>query len=358
MGLVVRRLAGLVYRRMRTVYYPDTGGKLWRDSSATSARFTRTGTLWYDRDTNSIRSAIDGTVVTLGAVANASRIVSYLVIQTQRYDNRALLDMRVHEISVLVNVRATPPWMPETPPDEEPPALGGDDGTYNGHGTVSDKQGFDLDLVKALQQLVLIWWECVFYWPALHFVLTNPTEGLLSGCLLHFSVDLLGQVSIVYIFVISFVLSLFGITDGQWQIIWGVFMGGIDVLTGVAMRLAFEAALYAFLVVDASFNPTVLAIGISFAVIVLGLAVFLGVALFDQFHDYSLPVLLWLLLLSWVVMSFAHRNSAAFLQDHQEKASDMFRFAQYELGTARERMSGYPLERSQRYIWWRSVRSA
>ncbi len=69
---------------------------------------------------NSIPSSIDCTVVTLGASTNASRIVSYLVVRVERYCAQPMVDMRTQDITLTVDLRGTPPWVPEQLASEEP----------------------------------------------------------------------------------------------------------------------------------------------------------------------------------------------------------------------------------------------
>ncbi|NWF96781.1 MAG: DUF2341 domain-containing protein [Candidatus Thorarchaeota archaeon] len=176
--------------RMSTAYYPDTEGELRQDSPSTSASFDRTGALWYDRASNSICSAIDGNVVTLGAVTNASRIVSYLVIKVLRYDDVAMVDMRVQDMELVVDLRGTPPWVPTPPPDEAPP-----NGT--GDGTLGGKTDSESSLLGIVQGVFANIAACVhaFFtwpWPELHLCFSQTVLGS-SLLIIHIVMDLLGD---------------------------------------------------------------------------------------------------------------------------------------------------------------------
>jgi hypothetical protein len=97
---------------MYTEYFPENGGGYYQWSGDLTTSFDKTASVWYDRCSNSIRSAIAGSMATLVTAYNASRIISYIVIRTWRHADIPLLDMRVHDIDVAVNMRATLPWVP------------------------------------------------------------------------------------------------------------------------------------------------------------------------------------------------------------------------------------------------------
>ncbi len=202
---------------LNTAYYPESGGAHYQSSGDIYSSFDRTAAVWYDRNSNSILSAIDGNVVTLAPAYNASRIISYLVIQTQRYDDKTLLDMRVHEINVLANVRATLPWVPEIPPDEEPPP-GTDDGSLSGLADgASETQNVDLKLTASLGSMRIIW-VLISFWPALSFEVLGLDENLqpttLLPPLLSFAVDLLSYITVAAMTIVDFAFALAGMDPG------------------------------------------------------------------------------------------------------------------------------------------------
>ncbi|NWF96918.1 MAG: hypothetical protein HXY34_12320 [Candidatus Thorarchaeota archaeon] len=160
-----------------------------------SGSFDRMGALWYNRASNSICSAIDGDVVTLGAVTNASRIVSYLVIRVLRYDDVAMVDLRVQDMELVVDLRGTPQWVPAPPPDEE--AVGVEcDGTKTG---LSDNGcGEQVLSVEAIGDAILgaieAVWNLVCFWPVLFISLIGEYYGSLFDILV--TVDFIGSTKV------------------------------------------------------------------------------------------------------------------------------------------------------------------
>ncbi|NWF96773.1 MAG: hypothetical protein HXY34_11585 [Candidatus Thorarchaeota archaeon] len=156
---------------------------------------SHTTELWYDRANNAMRSFIPGNLVTLGPVTNASRIVSYVVIRVLRYDDVAMVDLRVQDMELVVDLRGTLPWVPAPPPDEEPVGQPGDGTTT---GSADEKPGLAgivesaLAVVGEVVQVYLTGW-----WPLVHLVIdfiVMPGVEVYA----HATIDLLGDYNFEY----------------------------------------------------------------------------------------------------------------------------------------------------------------
>jgi hypothetical protein len=138
-------------------------------------------------------------VVPLGSVTNASRTVSYVVIKVLRYDDVAMVDLRVQDMELVVDLRGTPPWVPTPPPDEEPPAIA-DDGTHSR--PMSDTStGVKIEESSRYHESR---WIVTNFWPELLCQLFDD----FFDTLLRFAVNLLGSVRVLLNDVSDWVNSL------------------------------------------------------------------------------------------------------------------------------------------------------
>jgi hypothetical protein len=233
-------------------------------------------------------------------------------------DSGNLLAMRIHDITVVADPNR------HAPAGSDPVGM---DGTTDGLATWTEKQKQDSALSSAAQSLVLTWWTGP--WPQLHLQVLDPTSTY--SCLVHITVDIIGSIDIVSLFILCWALSLLGITDTQWQIIIDTLMYALDGALMGAIGLGFNGALYTFMVVDASFVLWVLALGITLAVGTLVGAGILSEMLREQF-GISVAFVLWLAIAIMAFNAFRGRGSADFTASVKNKASNMFRFAQYRLG--------------------------
>jgi hypothetical protein len=129
-------------------------------------------------------------MVTLASAYNASRIISYLVIRTERFADDQLLDMRVHDIDVAVNLRATLPWVPEPPKNEEPQPV-----AYGGSSVSVPSAVPEVDnTINVAGATTSVWWTG--WWPVLH---VRSANILASGAryVIELSIDLLGNLGLV-----------------------------------------------------------------------------------------------------------------------------------------------------------------
>ncbi|MDF1539463.1 MAG: hypothetical protein P1Q69_11235 [Candidatus Thorarchaeota archaeon] len=186
-----------------TAYYPEDGGSYYQASGDLLTDFDKTGCLWYDRGTNSIKSTMTGKdATTLAEVDNPERVIMYLVVTAQAYDDYALLDMRIHDINIETNVRTAPPDMEEPPPGEDPlPTVY--DGTDSGVSTNSAEQMHD-DAANTANEHITSNWILINFWPVLEiigsYVLDTGEAYLRAGGVdnhVQLRIDLLASVTIV-----------------------------------------------------------------------------------------------------------------------------------------------------------------
>ncbi|NHI83926.1 MAG: hypothetical protein EAX81_06465, partial [Candidatus Thorarchaeota archaeon] len=201
------------------------------------------------------------------------------------------------------------------------------DGTTKGIATEANLQQCDNDLCTAAQELVRF--DLTGPWPLFHLIVLDPTSTF--SCIVHITIDLLRNINIVDLFLITWALQLFGITEEQWEIVMAALMLGLDAVVATAISKGFNAALYSFMVVDSSFSLGVLSIGILCAAVTLAGAWWLGERLREQF-GISVAFVFWLGIGAMVFDALNQRGKKNFNNEVQQKASDMFRFAQDRLG--------------------------
>jgi len=146
-------------------YYPESGNGYSQQSGYILTDFDKVGCLWYDRGTNSIRSTMTGKdVTTLAAVDNPERVIMYMGVTVHAYDDYALLDMRIHDINIQVNVRTAPPDIEEPPPGEDPIPI-----TYDGTTSPSEEETLQAETQMEMGLAALnVYWTGP--WPLLHIV--------------------------------------------------------------------------------------------------------------------------------------------------------------------------------------------
>ncbi|MBN2228201.1 MAG: hypothetical protein JW779_01335 [Candidatus Thorarchaeota archaeon] len=89
-------------------FYPQNGGSYSQESGYIYTSFLKTATLWwgsYPGIEGSIYSKIDGTSKQLGQCYNASRVIKYVVLLGYRYSHYGLVDMRIHDINVVADLK-------------------------------------------------------------------------------------------------------------------------------------------------------------------------------------------------------------------------------------------------------------
>jgi hypothetical protein len=91
-----------------TYFYPQYGGTYYQESELISTSFTKTGKLWWDQypgGQGGIMSSIDdsGSAWPIGECDNASRVIKYVVALGYRYGSCNLVDMRIHDITVVAD---------------------------------------------------------------------------------------------------------------------------------------------------------------------------------------------------------------------------------------------------------------
>ncbi len=170
-----------------TLSYTQDGSTDYQFSGYITTTFTRTGKMWWDPwqgGDGAIYSTINGVAgdVPLAECDNCSRVIKYVVTYGARLDSNALIQMRVHDISVLTDLDAVNPLDPE--PDAPVEADGTDygDAEYvQGKLPPPDKE--------ALIGEVNNWWTGP--WPRLH---TKVDYVAADGASVkyHVSNDLLG----------------------------------------------------------------------------------------------------------------------------------------------------------------------
>ncbi len=89
-------------------YYMQNGTSYTQYPEYIYSSFMKTGKLWwgsYPGDEGSIFSSIGGVMVRLGECDNASRVIQYVVLTGQRYSHYALVEMRIHDINVVADLK-------------------------------------------------------------------------------------------------------------------------------------------------------------------------------------------------------------------------------------------------------------
>jgi hypothetical protein len=120
----------------------------------------------------------------LKACGKASRIIKCVVVMSPGYSSNPLLDMRIHDITVVADPNRRLPAAPE--PEEA-------DGTTEGTSTSDERTAADVDLSQAMQPVTTYW---TGWWPTLH-ILINWQFSADVYVSLHFIVDLLYGLQLV-----------------------------------------------------------------------------------------------------------------------------------------------------------------
>ncbi|NWF96868.1 MAG: hypothetical protein HXY34_12070 [Candidatus Thorarchaeota archaeon] len=170
-------------------------------------------------------------------MTNASRIVSYVVIRVLRYDDVAMVDLRVQDMDLVVDMRGTLPWVPAPPPDEEPEPVAESDGTFSP--TTKTLGESDVILTTAFEKLVKCWWTSG--WPELHLVVLSPVNLALE--LVHITFSLLELVTVQVLDFFEWLQDLFGWTDAQLEIVLTIVC---EMLVEGSGRMEYTAALALF----------------------------------------------------------------------------------------------------------------
>jgi hypothetical protein len=183
-------------------FYPQNGGSHSQSSGyIDNSGFTKTGKLYWVEDFGSdgaICSSIDGSGSSypIGNCDNAFRVIKYAVLLGYRYSNYNLVDMRIHDINLVVDLnRDIPAGEPE--PVEY-------DGTAPGSANQDEQSDADLQIEDAHNQLVRVYWAPG--WPILNFVILNLLDT--SEKMMHFSINLLNALTVHTLFVFEFIMSL------------------------------------------------------------------------------------------------------------------------------------------------------
>jgi hypothetical protein len=184
-----------------TAFYPEAGGSYYQQSGNIYTDFDKVGCLWYDRGTNSIKSTMTGNdVITLATADSPERVIMYLVVTAQAYDGYGLLDMRIHDINIRVNVRTTPPNIEEPPPGEDPSPV-----VYDGAPTAPDsapkggKQNAD-DTLSLFTAALEVFWQLVNWWPRLFFRLIDEIHSAFNVLV---STDFFGDMQVHTLSIVS-----------------------------------------------------------------------------------------------------------------------------------------------------------
>jgi hypothetical protein len=122
-----------------------------------------------------------------------------------------------------------------------------------------------------------------------------------------------------------------GISEGQWRTLIDLLWYTLDAIMLAAIGYGFQVALLSFMVADASFVWWLVAIGILAMIGTLACTWILSEFLCDQIGE-SAALILWLALAVMVFDAFTRRGKASFIEDCNQKASDLFMFAHERLG--------------------------
>ena len=93
----------------KVYFFPQNGGSHYQSSGYIyNSGFTKTGKLWWDDGfggDGAIYSTIDGSgdAYPIGECDNASRVNKYAVLLGYRYSHHNLVDMRIHDINVIIS---------------------------------------------------------------------------------------------------------------------------------------------------------------------------------------------------------------------------------------------------------------
>ncbi|MDF1540208.1 MAG: hypothetical protein P1Q69_15040 [Candidatus Thorarchaeota archaeon] len=173
-----------------TVYYPESGGSFGHPTSYIYTDFTKTGTVWYDQTTESIKATVTGAgTVTLAAAENPARVIKYVVLYAIGYQAYPVLNMQLHDIDVVADLNAPNPNAPD------PYAPVEYDGTVvepSTEATATDQVTAD-DMWQQADSSVQSYWTAPGFWPLLNIVFEwIPSSSVTIR--VWATVDLLGNV--------------------------------------------------------------------------------------------------------------------------------------------------------------------
>jgi hypothetical protein len=119
--------------------------------------------MWYQESIETIKSTIDGMTATHASAPNPERVVKYMVIQGHRYQGNSLIDLRIKDINVKVDLNAEDSNAPEP---AEPVEY---DGTQNQ--SEGETAQTDVDLTEAIAEVICYW---TGPWPLFHVEINQP----------------------------------------------------------------------------------------------------------------------------------------------------------------------------------------
>ncbi|MGV9168842.1 MAG: hypothetical protein ACOC38_02755 [Promethearchaeia archaeon] len=142
--------------------------------------------MWYQESTETIKSTIDGMTATHASATNPERVVKYMIVQGHRYQGNSLIDLRIKDINVKVDLNA------ENPNAPEPGELVEYDGTTDSIFQKNRKTG--TNRYSEASESVSIYWTGP--WPVLHVLIQTPYSPLCVAAM-HLTVDLIGKFTLI-----------------------------------------------------------------------------------------------------------------------------------------------------------------
>ncbi|MBD3160121.1 MAG: hypothetical protein GF309_15185, partial [Candidatus Lokiarchaeota archaeon] len=161
--------------------------------------------MWYQASTETIKSTIDGMTATHATAADPARVVKYMVIQGHRYQGNSLIDLRIKDINVKVDLNAENPNAPEP---GEPVEY---DGTNQGPSDADVGEKFVGGYEQMASEAVSATWDGP--WPVLNIACNLIVHSL--SFIMTLKVDLLGSLSVTELTLTHPVLD--SATDEQLQ---------------------------------------------------------------------------------------------------------------------------------------------
>ncbi|MFW9842549.1 MAG: hypothetical protein ACFFES_16760 [Candidatus Thorarchaeota archaeon] len=226
-------------------FYPENGGGYYDTTDYIyDTSFLWTGRMWYED--GYIKYEIeDGPYGTLAAVDNPNRLIKYVVIRPSRSGNFAMVDLRIHQISVTSGFR-TPteqsvyyPVPVQTTQQEK--VDGSTFGTQNEPDFNDTQQSF-LDAIWT-QVFESVSMYLAGWWPILHIILSILSAELNENIEIHVGIDLLGCFTLYQLTLISFL--------GDGTILDGVTLIAIAILE-TALLTGFPVIIATLIAADAA----------------------------------------------------------------------------------------------------------
>lgn len=207
--------------------------------------------MWYQESTETIKSTIDGMTATHASAADPERFVKYMVIQGHRYQGNSLIDLRIKDINVKVDLNAENPNAPEP---GEPVEYDGTTDGKTASGEFTTQTSYMEQKFSEVNDMISVYWTGP--WPKTHLVIQKDIIADVSVSI-HITVDILGTVALE-----GFNIEFLGLEDMSEsegdQLVYSLQSSGAvvdDTTSSHVYLLRASAVLFAAAKVIATFAP-------------------------------------------------------------------------------------------------------